>query len=56
MNVGPKLMVFKLKELVYTGIFVVLAIILILLLVNIFLGSSQNEEPKNSTYESSIDV
>lgn len=44
MGPGPKLMVFKLKEIIYTAVFVILAIILIFLLTNIFLGGSDDSK------------
>ena len=44
MSGKTKIMVFKMKELIYTAVFVVLGILLILLLVWMFLGKNKKEE------------
>ncbi len=60
MNSNPKIVVFQLKELIYTIIFVILGILLILLLVFMFLHNSEDEETNASyvpgTYSSSLTV
>lgn len=56
MSSNPKIVVFQLKELIYTIIFVVLAILLIFLLVKMFAKSDEPcvSEPL-STYETTVD-
>lgn len=60
MNSNPKIVVFQLKELIYTIIFVILAILLILLLVFMFLHDKDTEETDASynpgTYASSLTI
>ena len=46
----PKIMVFKLKELIYTGIFILLGILLIILFIFMF-QSDKNEKPSASAGE-----
>ncbi|MDE6208614.1 MAG: hypothetical protein K2M73_02940 [Lachnospiraceae bacterium] len=56
MNSNPKILVFQLKELIYTVIFVILAVLLIILLVRMFSteeGSSVNAIP--TSYENTIE-
>jgi hypothetical protein len=36
MESNPKIFVFKLKEMLYTGVFVVLSVLLIIVLINMF--------------------
>lgn len=50
MSNNPRIVVFKLKELIYTGIFVVLGILLIILLVYMF-KSEKKDEPSASAGE-----
>lgn len=50
MSNNPRIVVFKLKELIYTGIFAVLAILLIILLVFMF-KSGKKDEPSASSGE-----
>lgn len=50
MSNNPRIVVFKLKELIYTGIFAVLAILLIILLVFMF-KSGKKDEPSASAGE-----
>ena len=50
MSNNPRIVVFKLKELIYTGIFVVLGILLIILLVYMF-KSGKKDEPSASAGE-----
>lgn len=49
MSSNPKIVVFQLKEMIYTIIFVILGILLILLLVFMFLNSG-DEKASESTY------
>lgn len=44
-----KIVVFKAKELIYTGIFVLLGILLILLLIFMFAPSGENEKTKETS-------
>lgn len=50
MSNNPKIMVFKLKELIYTGIFILLGILLIILFIFMF-QSDKNEKPSASAGE-----
>ena len=50
MSNNPRIVVFKLKELIYTGIFVVLGILLIILFVYMF-KSGKKDEPSASSGE-----
>lgn len=50
MSNNPKIMVFKLKELIYTGIFILLGILLIILFIFMF-QSAKNEKPSASAGE-----
>ena len=60
MNSNPKIVVFQLKELIYTIIFVILGILLILLLIFMFLRDDSSEETNTSyvpgTYSSSLTI
>ena len=60
MSSNPKIVVFQLKELIYTIIFVILGILLILLLIFMFLRDDSSEETNTSyvpgTYSSSLTV
>ena len=47
MSNNPHIVVFKLKELIYTGIFVVLGILLIVLFINMF--KSDKKKPSASS-------
>lgn len=49
MSNNPRIVVFKLKELIYTGIFVVLGILLIVLFINMF--KSDKKKPSASSGE-----
>lgn len=56
MNSNPKILVFQLKELIYTIIFVILAVLLIILLVRMFskeADTSVNAVP--TSYENTIE-
>lgn len=46
MSSKTKILVIRMKELVYTGIFILLGIILILLLVSMFTPDSSEKTPK----------
>jgi uncharacterized protein with FMN-binding domain len=50
MQSTPKIMVFKLKEVLYTALFVILGILLILLFVFMFLPDKEKEEEAQTTY------
>lgn len=50
MNNNPKIVVFKLKELIYTGIFILLGILLIILFICMF-KSDKDEKPSASAGE-----
>lgn len=50
MSNNPKIVVFKLKELIYTGIFILLGILLIILFICMF-KSDKNEKPSASAGE-----
>lgn len=50
MSSNPRIVVFKLKELIYTGIFVVLGILLIVLFINMF-KSDKKDKPSASQGE-----
>ncbi|MBP3339868.1 MAG: hypothetical protein J6L69_10755 [Lachnospiraceae bacterium] len=52
MENNPKIFVFQLKELIYTIIFVILAICLILLLVFMFLPKEEETDTTTTTYTS----
>lgn len=60
MSSNPKIVVFQLKELIYTVIFVILGILLILLLAFMFLHDSADEDTDASyvpgTYSSSLTI
>lgn len=60
MSDNPKIMVFQLKELIYTLIFIVLGILLIFLLVYMFLHDDENETADTSytpgTYSSAMTI
>ncbi len=60
MSSNPKIVVFQLKELIYTIIFVILGILLILLLIFMFLRDDSSEETNTSyvpgTYSSSLTI
>lgn len=47
MSGKPKILVFRLKELIYTGIFIVLGILLIILLIYMFKPDSEKETNNN---------
>ncbi len=53
MSSNTKIIVLKSKELIYTGIFIVLGILLILLLVYMFSGDSKTDSDKKDTISSS---
>lgn len=53
MSNNPRLVVFKLKELIYTGIFIILGILLIILFINMF-KSGKNEKPSSSSGEVNV--
>ena len=53
MSNNPRLVVFKLKELIYTGIFIILGILLIILFINMF-KSGKNEKPSASSGEVNV--
>lgn len=55
MSRNPKIMVFKLKELIYTGIFIVLGILLIILFISMF-KSGKNDKPSASAGEVNAEV
>lgn len=50
MKDNPRIMVFRLKELIYTGIFIILGILLIILMVYMF-GSKRNSDKNASAGE-----
>lgn len=50
MSGNPKIVVFQLKELIYTAIFVILGILLILLLVSMFLHGEDDSESAAAAY------
>ncbi len=60
MNSNPKIVVFQLKELIYTVIFVILGILLILLLIFMFLPKDSDKETNAvytpGTYTSSLTI
>lgn len=56
MNKNPKIMVFKLKELIYTGIFLLLGILLILLFVWMFGSEKSKEIPTAATPDTAVDA
>ncbi len=60
MSDNPKIMVFQLKELIYTLIFIVLGILLIFLLVYMFLHNDDEEAADTSytpgTYSSAMTI
>ena len=60
MSSNPKIVVFQLKEMIYTIIFVILGILLVLLLVFMFLKGSSEEDTESSyvpgTYTSSLTI
>ena len=49
MSKNPKIVVFKLKELIYTGIFILLGILLIILLVWMFKSKKSKDIPASNT-------
>lgn len=49
MSSKTKIFVFRMKELIYTGIFLLLGIVLILLLVSMFSQKSTTPAPKQET-------
>ena len=49
MSKNPKIVVFKLKELIYTGIFILLGILLIILLVWMFKSGKTKDTPASNT-------
>lgn len=53
MSSNTKIIVLKSKELIYTGIFIVLGILLILLLVYMFSGDSKTDSDNKDTISSS---
>ncbi len=53
MSSNTKIIVLKSKELIYTGIFIVLGILLILLLVYMFSGDSKTDSDKKDAISSS---
>ena len=56
MSSNTKVVVFKAKELLYTGIFLLLGIILILLLIFMFLPKDNEKEPAVSTETDAVYV
>ena len=56
MSSNTKVVVFKAKELLYTGIFLLLGIILILLLIFMFLPKDNEKEPAVSTETNAVYV
>ena len=54
MNKNPKIVVFKLKELIYTGIFILLGILLIILFVWMFRSGKSKDTAASVIPESSI--
>ncbi|MGN0383502.1 MAG: hypothetical protein ACI4DS_04465 [Eubacterium sp.] len=55
MSSNPKIMVFRLRELIYTAVFIVLGILLIMLLIKMFSGSaSYDENDAVSTYNPGV--
>ena len=56
MSSNTKVVVFKTKELLYTGIFLLLGIILILLLIFMFLPKDNEKEPAVSTETNAVYV
>lgn len=56
MSSNTKVVVFKAKELLYTGIFLLLGIILILLLIFMFLPKDNEKEPSVSTETDAVYV
>lgn len=56
MSSNTKVVVFKAKELLYTGIFLLLGIILILLLIFMFLPKDNEKEPAVSTEKNAVYV
>lgn len=53
MSNTPKIMVFKLKELIYTGIFILLGLLLIIFLIKMF-KSDKKESPTGTTQHSEV--
>ena len=53
MSNNPHIVVFKLKELIYTGIFLVLGILLVILFINMF-NSGKNDKPSASPGEVNV--
>lgn len=49
METNPKIVVFQLKELIYTVIFIILAILLILLLVFMFIPKDENSDTETTS-------
>ena len=56
MSSNTKVVIFKAKELLYTGIFLLLGIILILLLIFMFLPKDNEKEPAVSTETNAVYV
>ncbi len=57
MSSKTKIVVFHMKELIYTGIFIVLGIILLVLLISMFTPEKETSTPKVTTkQEALIDV
>lgn len=54
MSGNPKIFVFHLKELIYTAIFVILGILLILLLIYMFKPKSNSSSDSKSTYNPGV--
>ena len=56
MSANTKIFVFKMKEIIYTAIFVALGILLVILMIFMFLPGkkSQNPEPSAATYTPGI--
>ena len=54
MSGNPKIFVFHLKELIYTAIFVILGILLILLLIYMFKSESDSSPNSKSTYNPGV--
>lgn len=50
MQTTPKIMVFQLKEVIYTAIFIILGILLILLFVFLFLPDKSKDNSEETTY------
>ena len=54
MSSKTKIVVFHMKELIYTGIFLLLGIILIALLISMFTPDSNSHSPKAETKQEAL--